>query len=168
MTMDQTRLEAIKARAAKATKGPWMSDTTMNEGDYGGGEDIGSGFYSYEVISDAGTICDTINSDVATVQVEYDEDRTIAWDEVGKANMGFIAHARQDIPDLIAALEAAQTLALRWQQQATSATPGGSEFCDPDYCGEYLRQNRREMAEAKLERAALRKRIHELGEAVTI
>ena len=101
-------IAAIKARADKATSGPWESDATQNEGDYGSGPDCVSGFSSYEVIAEKGRICDTINSDVAMVCEEYDEDGCTAFDEVGQANMDFIAHARTDIPALISALEASE------------------------------------------------------------
>ena len=110
-------IAAIKARADKATSGPWESDATQNEGDYGSGPDCVSGFSSYEVIAEKGRICDTINSDVAMVCEEYDEDGCTAFDEVGQANMDFIAHARTDIPALIAALEATEAARVKAEQE---------------------------------------------------
>ena len=110
-------IAAIKARADKATSGPWESDATQNEGDYGSGPDCVSGFSSYEVIAEKGRICDTINSDVAMVCEEYDEDGCTAFDEVGQANMDFIAHARTDIPALIAALEASESARVKAEQE---------------------------------------------------
>ena len=98
----KTRLEEIEARANAATPGPWESDGTVNEGAYGSGEDCSEGFQSYFVWSEKGRIVDTLNSDVAEVQEEFDEDGVHAWDHVGSQNTDFIAHAREDIPWLIA------------------------------------------------------------------
>lgn len=56
----------------------------------------------------------------------------------------------------------AEAKTLLWQQQATSATPGGSEYCDPLYCGEFLRQSRQELVHAKLDRARLVKALDDI------
>ena len=103
ITLEQ--LSDWKRLADAATEGPWETDTTENEGDYGNGLDLRSGFNSYEVAAASGRVCDTINSDVAMVSEEYDEDGCTAWDEVGKANMEFIAAARTAVPTLIAEVE---------------------------------------------------------------
>lgn len=90
-----------KRLAAAATEGPWEADSTENEGNYGSGPYCHSGFSSYAVVAPSGRVCDTINSDVAMVSEEYDEDGCTAWDEVGKANMAFIAMSREAVPALI-------------------------------------------------------------------
>ena len=123
-------IAAIKARADKATSGPWESDATQNEGDYGSGPDCVSGFSSYEVIAEKGRICDTINSDVAMVCEEYDEDGCTAFDEVGQANMDFIAHARTDIPALIAALEASESARVKAEQERDALKEALKPFAD--------------------------------------
>ena len=123
-------IAAIKARADKATAGPWESDTTENEGDYGSGPDCGSGFSSYEVVAKKGRICDTINSDVAMVCEEYDEDGRTAFDEVGQANMDFIAHARTDIPALLAALEASEAARVKAEQDWDALKDALTNSCD--------------------------------------
>mgnify|MGYP003426248844 FL=1 len=123
-------IAAIKARADKATSGPWESDATQNEGDYGSGPDCVSGFSSYEVIAEKGRICDTINSDVAMVCEEYDEDGCTAFDEVGQANMDFIAHARTDIPALLAALEASKSARVKAEQERDALRNFVADFAD--------------------------------------
>lgn len=67
-------LEAIKARAAAATKGPWRADP--------------GGCAPY---------VDAPSDDIATNVYEMDDAR-------------FIAHAREDVPRLVAALEAVEAL----------------------------------------------------------
>lgn len=95
MTTDQIA-EAIEKAALMATPGPWTIDKIENEGAYGSGPDADHGFISYAVgagpDNDWKSICDTLNSD-ATVDVEYDEDGTHSWDEVGRRNTAFIAAA---------------------------------------------------------------------------
>ena len=85
--MTPQELDAIEARAAKATKGPWethlVDDTT--------------------IVSDnceIGTTCDSSNT-------ERDDGYNIEYERM-EADADFIAHARQDIPDLLAALTAAK------------------------------------------------------------
>jgi len=73
------RLDEIKARAAAATEGPWVNDST----------EIGRPF--------PGT--DTI--DVWVAESCHPNGDGID----GEADAGFIAHARTDVPRLVAALE---------------------------------------------------------------
>lgn len=80
----QERLEAIRQRAEKATAGPWTCTDSSVESKYAksywwGGEDN-------EVcsLSDGGEYIENLNAE---------------------ADAKFIAHARQDIPDLLAEVE---------------------------------------------------------------
>jgi len=123
MTITPERLADIEARAAKATEGPWETDATENEGNYGSGDDCVSGFSSYEVTSPSGRICDTLNSDVAMVYEEYDEFGCTAFDEVGMANMEFIAASRQDVPALVAEVRRLKE-AQQWQPIETAPKDG--------------------------------------------
>ena len=94
------KIADVKKKAEAATPGPWEDDSIRNEGDYGSGEDTRSKFHSYAVYADGKAICDTLNSDLALVEEEYDEDGASAWDEVGRKNMAYISAAS---PDLIIA-----------------------------------------------------------------
>lgn len=102
MTITPEQIAEWQRLADAATEGPWETDATENEGAYGGGPDCRSGFSSYEVVAASGRVCDTLNSDVALVSEEYDEDGITAFDEVGKANMEFIVASRTAVPALIA------------------------------------------------------------------
>lgn len=76
------RLAEIAALAKKATPGPWEADSMKSE----------ESFNAFKVTNEKGnTICDTLNSDISEVNVEYDEDSAMAWDEVGRRNTAFIA-----------------------------------------------------------------------------
>lgn len=154
------QLDEIKTRASKATAGPWESDATQNEGDYGSGPDCVSGFSSYEVIAEKGRICDTINSDVAMVCEEYDEDGCTAFDEVGQANMDFIAHARTDIPALIAALEASEAARVKAEQERDAAR--GKHFKSTIHNGvsaQFLKHDAKRITALEQERDELRRQV---------
>lgn len=101
-------IEALLKLADAATPGPWECGDTQNEGAYGSGPDCRERFTSYTVEANGKIIADTLNSDVATVEEEYDEDGTTAWDEVGRRNMKFIATANPVI------LKTLCTMALKW------------------------------------------------------
>ena len=85
----------LLALAEKATPGPWDTDTEQNEGDYGSGEDVSTGFSSYGVYAGNKKVVDTLNSDLIEVEVDSDADengpRSWAWDEQGRRNAEFIA-----------------------------------------------------------------------------
>ncbi len=97
MTMTPKQLEQIKARAAKATKGPWrvhsVDDTCVTSADH--------------------DICSTCSE----AEAEREDGYNIEYERM-EADAEFIAHARQDIPDLIAALEAERER--QWQPIETA------------------------------------------------
>jgi len=87
-------LDALQAVAEAATPGPWEFDTEKNDGEYGDDIDGGIGFDSYAIRDEKGqTLFDSLNSDAAYVQGEWDEDSFRAWDEVAEKNAKFIAAA---------------------------------------------------------------------------
>lgn len=91
-TLTPARLAEIRARAEKATPGPWESDSTKSEGSYGVGDETYEGFNAFKVTDEKGnTLFDTLNSDNGEVHVEYDEDGATAWDEIGRRNAAFVA-----------------------------------------------------------------------------
>lgn len=102
-------LEPIKARLSAATPGEWSSDSERSCGSYGSGDDTHEGFAAYAVYAEIGgkseSICDTHNSGVAEIHEEYDEDGGWAWDEVGRRNMDFIAHAKSDLSATVQEIE---------------------------------------------------------------
>ena len=82
-------IAAIKARADKATAGPWeLSPHSIGKGGWISGE---HGSYT-DIVINAGT------------------DRALT-------NADFIAHARTDIPALIAALEASESARVKAEQE---------------------------------------------------
>lgn len=108
-------LDALQALAKAATAGPWEYDTEKNEGDYGAGPDCSSGFDSYVIHDGKGqTLFDSLNSNAAVVQEDYDEDHFRAWDEVAERNAKFIAAASpQTVLALIDRLRKAEAEASR-------------------------------------------------------
>lgn len=97
----------------RARPGPWVSDSERCDGSYGAGEDVHEGFDSYFVIDAQNhRVVDTLNSD-GSVEVEYDEDGTHAWDEAGRESIELIVALRnqgaallRDFDRLFAALAA--------------------------------------------------------------
>lgn len=78
----------------KHTPLPWEVNIIRNEGDFGMGEDISSGFDSYSIsIANGKIIADTTNSDLIIVEDESDDETRFTWDTVGKANAEFIVRA---------------------------------------------------------------------------
>lgn len=98
-------LAELKKLAEAATPGPWDYDTEKNDGEYGHfGPDSKAGFKSYAIHCTAGTLFDTLNSDMAEIHEEWDEDSFYAWDDVGRRNAEYVAAAN---PKTILALIAA-------------------------------------------------------------
>ena len=94
MTNDE--LEAVRARAAKATPGPW-------EADHGCAKGYGPAAWATVVAPDGKVLFDTINGGhVLLTDPDYEGE----WrDETGDLNATFIAHARTDIPALLDEVE---------------------------------------------------------------
>ena len=94
MTNDE--LEAVRARAAKATPGPW-------EADHGCAKGYGPDAWATVVAPDGKVLFDTINGGhVLLTDPDYEGE----WrDETGDLNATFIAHARTDIPALLDEVE---------------------------------------------------------------
>lgn len=103
--------DQIEALDAKATAGPWETDSTDNGGS-------GSERFNYYSVGagPAGkweTIVDTLNSDVAEIHEEWDGDEHgvyhHAWDDQGRANCELIVALRNAVPEILAALRLAET-----------------------------------------------------------
>lgn len=92
-------LNEIDVYCERATPAPWESDNARNNGHYGSGPDTHEGFQSYIALdAQSKVIFDTLNSDIATVMEEGDEDGHYAWDETGRLNIYFAIRARTDLP----------------------------------------------------------------------
>lgn len=106
----QADIAKLRELLAKATPGPWESDTIQNEGNYGdGGPDCKTGFKSYAIYGAAGlALLDSLNSESAVVHEETDEDRHYAWDEVARRNFALIAAMHEALPELLAIAEAVE------------------------------------------------------------
>lgn len=99
-------IEGILAYCNAATQGPWEKAAISNDGSYGSGPDVRSGFDSYIVTDPNGNLLfDTLNSTAATIHEEIDEDGPHVWDDVGRDNSEFAVHARTDLPRLCTELK---------------------------------------------------------------
>lgn len=102
-------LDAIAERVAAATPGPWVREPV------GGGEEMCSRcapyahYYSIDAPSDPGWL-----SRVVTVR-GYGDDHVLA---IRIADAAFIAHARQDIPALIAEVRRLQAVVEAYEDAA--------------------------------------------------
>jgi hypothetical protein len=94
--MTDEKLQAIKARAEAATPGPW--ETREDSDFYQGGRYIGTGPYHY-----------TTGSEKPGRPSTHPEDCYFKTDvcrvQSGEADETFIAHARTDVPALLAEVE---------------------------------------------------------------
>jgi hypothetical protein len=81
------------------TPRPWEADSFKTEGGHGK-------YDAYRLVDANGkTICDTMNGELQTEHVEYDDDiGSHAWDEQGRVDMEFAARAVNAHDDLVAAL----------------------------------------------------------------
>lgn len=136
MTITADEIRELLTKAEKATPGPWGFDSTKNEGAYGGGEDISEGFNSYAVHSESiddfysnpAVICDTLNSDVALLEEEYDDENSFsAWDEQGRRNMSYIAACS---PDRISALGILALEAVRLREAVKPFSAAAKFYAD--------------------------------------
>lgn len=75
-------------KLAKPSPGPWDVDTIDNDGMYGDGPDCHSGFKSYAVYDANGKVLfDSLNAEVAEIDIEYDDMGAYVWDRVSEANL---------------------------------------------------------------------------------
>lgn len=81
--------------AIKHSPGPWTVDTIDNEGEYSlGGDESASGFKSHAVLDVNGRVLfDSLNSEVAEIHEEIDEDARYAWDGQSECNLRLAAAA---------------------------------------------------------------------------
>lgn len=88
--------------AIKHSPGPWQVDTIDNSGEYSlGGDESACGFKSHAVYDANGRVLfDSLNSDVAEIHEESDEDGRYAWDGQSECNLRLAASA----PELFQAL----------------------------------------------------------------
>lgn len=101
--------EELEKLIAEATPGPWEVDTIYNEdGCYSGGGGCGQGFNDYAIYAPidgkAVQILDTSYSDDKLIEEEFDEDKKIAWDCIGKANAALIVFLVNNAPAILEAL----------------------------------------------------------------
>lgn len=84
-------------KLAKPSPGPWDVDMIDNYGTYGDGPDCHSGFKSYAVYDANGKVLfDSLNAEVAEIEVEYDDMGAYVWDRVSEANL-MLAGASHDM-----------------------------------------------------------------------
>lgn len=90
------------AKLAKPSPGPWNVDTIDNDGTYGDGPDCHSGFKSYAVYDANGKVLfDSLNAEVAEIDIEYDDMGAYVWDRVSEANLTLASASH----DMLTALE---------------------------------------------------------------
>lgn len=106
-------LHKLKFLAGLGTKGEWYYDAEHNEGSFGEGEDVYSGFKSYVMCNEKGeTLFDSMNSNAARVEIEYGDEDTggHSYDGVALGNFRFIEAFRPEVAiRLIDALMQART-----------------------------------------------------------
>lgn len=127
-----TRIAEIRERRANLSSPPFEVIAGDNCGHYGSGPDTHQGFVSYAVVDSQGrTIVDTFNSTATEVHEDVDEDGLQAWDEVGRNNIRFFAHAPEDIDFLLSEVDAAYIRGL--EKGATVADNHSAQDCtEPD------------------------------------
>jgi len=104
------RLAEIAQREQHATKGPWKSD----------GEE------EPQVYAGACQLCSVLAGECVRVS-EFDKFRSLR-----RRNAEFIAHAREDIPWLLAELRTLQQQLARYQQFIVAHGECHSEYCGDD------------------------------------
>lgn len=114
--VSDAELAKLREALLKATAGPWEADSEDSEGSYGVGDDTHEGFKTYAVFDASGRRlfgCENADSSVGSVEVEYDEDGAVAWDETARQNMTLAALARTHLPALLAEITASRASAAR-------------------------------------------------------
>jgi len=94
-------LAAIKARCEAATSGPWCFPNSMKW--------MRQIFRQADVDKVAHPQSGCPDHALATVHLQYCKDHSYPWE----ANAAFIAHAREDLPRLLARLEEMQTVLVK-------------------------------------------------------
>ena len=80
----QEGMKRITPLMAKASSGPWESETSDTEGGYGP-------YKARQMLNtDGKCLFETSNSDVQCIAEEHDEDRFYAWDEQGEADLAYV------------------------------------------------------------------------------
>lgn len=85
--------EDLRRLSEAATPGPWQDDSEKDE----------HGDHCAVLYANGKRVADTLNSDLAEIHTEYDEDGSYSWDDVGRSNIKFIAGAVEFVLSLIAA-----------------------------------------------------------------
>lgn len=93
MKIDDKRLAEIEARTKAATSGPWELELHDSYS-------VDTAYYAVHSL-DGRAIFDACNSECMEIRSEHDEDGAHYWDETGRNNLTFAAHARTDVPDLL-------------------------------------------------------------------
>lgn len=103
--MDQKRINEIKARLAKATLGPWIHTSFDSGTEYVTMRDVGKGFLDPDKADASGSLGARVElHNVPAFEVLQGETEE-KLEEEQRANAEFIAHARQDVEDLVAEIE---------------------------------------------------------------
>lgn len=111
--MTDAEKDAIRQRVEKATKGPWRKAT----------REEAAWWYGPVFTED----CVIVSKPEEMAVAATNDDGILTDQEI--ANAEFIAHARQDVPALLAALEASEQRVKALEAQLRERVPAGS------YCG---------------------------------
>lgn len=124
-----TKLRQLKA---KASPGPWGTDTQENDGAYGSGPGARHGFASTVILDANGKrLFDALNSDAAEIHEESDGDESgtwvNAWDDVSNRNGALIEFLSEHAEAMFAeaAAECRETMA-RFVEQGGDAVTANS------------------------------------------
>jgi len=102
-------IESIRARVDGATPGPWTADTADPE------DVVVWGPQESEWLANIGNWSRHFAEHPADTDIEYQ-----CFEVKDAADAAFIAHARQDIPALLAAVAAAVAVRNAWMSDATN------------------------------------------------
>lgn len=102
--MTSEMIERLRELEAKATKGPWETDTYMPNSESEA---------SFQIIGPDGVLFESSNCDTRCINYEADEHGTHYWDEGSKPNFDFVAALRNAAPAILALAAEAEELRSR-------------------------------------------------------
>jgi hypothetical protein len=141
-----SKLDEIEVRASKATEGPWEV----------GGMDSGHSAFEMSIWVTTGngdSICD-MDGQVRALNVAPPNDD-------GLADADFIAHAREDVPRLVAALRAVEAVCDAWTARGEHDMAYSKTIPDENIADVLLTDGAEKIESARIIRDAIREALGE-------
>jgi len=117
-------IEELSKATRAATPGPWEVESARNEGDYGSGEEAGTGFDSFKIVSGLSglVLFDSLGSDAVMVDVA---DNGCAYDMTALQNARFIEAANPaNVLELLGIVENLVVMTQRLARELNKVNPG--------------------------------------------